>query len=37
MRAVSVCFSVYLLYVLKFELQDFCVVCFTFHGCNFTM
>jgi len=35
--SVSVCFSVYLIYVLKFELQDFCVVCVTFHMCNFTM
>ena len=35
--SVSVIFSMYLLYVLKFELEDFCVVCFTFHGCNFSM
>jgi uncharacterized membrane protein len=31
------CFSVYLLYVIKVILQDFCVVCATFHLCNFLM
>ncbi|KAJ1452281.1 vitamin K epoxide reductase [Pelagophyceae sp. CCMP2097] len=30
-------FSVYLLYVLKFVLRDFCVVCTTFHAINFSM
>ena len=35
--SVSVLFSLYLLYVLKFELEDFCVVCVTFHACNFSM
>ena len=29
-------FSVYLLYVLKFILRDFCVVCTTFHAINFS-
>ena len=29
-------FSVYLLYVLKVVLQDFCIVCTTFHVINFT-
>lgn len=33
----SACFSVYLLYVLKFVLKDFCVVCTTFHTVNFAM
>lgn len=31
------CFSVYLLYVIKFVLHDFCIVCTSFHVCNFTM
>merc|ERR1712159_323796 len=31
------CFSAYLLYVLKYILQDFCIVCTTFHVTNFTM
>merc|ERR1712216_1100980 len=30
-------FSCYLLYVLKFILQDFCIVCTTFHITNFSM
>ena len=30
-------FSVYLLYVIKVVLKEFCIVCFTFHCCNFTM
>merc|ERR1712146_492701 len=30
-------FSCYLLYVIKFILKDFCIVCATFHACNFTM
>merc|ERR1711998_269153 len=30
-------FSAYLLYVLKFILQDFCIVCTTFHFTNFSM
>ena len=30
-------FSCYLLYVLKFILGDFCIVCTTFHVCNFSM
>ena len=34
---VQACFSVYLLYVLKFILQDFCIVCTTFHAINFSM
>eukprot|EP00658_Telonema_sp_P-2_P084690 TRINITY_DN946_c0_g1_i4.p1 TRINITY_DN946_c0_g1~~TRINITY_DN946_c0_g1_i4.p1 ORF type:complete len:207 (-),score=59.45 TRINITY_DN946_c0_g1_i4:335-955(-) len=29
--------SVYLLYVLKFILKDFCIVCTTFHVINFSM
>eukprot|EP00629_Pelagomonadales_sp_RCC1024_P018014 CAMPEP_0119278286 /NCGR_PEP_ID=MMETSP1329-20130426/18819_1 /TAXON_ID=114041 /ORGANISM="Genus nov. species nov., Strain RCC1024" /LENGTH=144 /DNA_ID=CAMNT_0007278795 /DNA_START=117 /DNA_END=548 /DNA_ORIENTATION=+ len=33
----SVGFSCYLLYVLKFILRDFCVVCTTFHVINFSM
>jgi len=33
----SVGFSVYLLYVLKVILRDFCVVCTTFHLINFSM
>lgn len=33
----SCCFSIYLLYVLKFLLKDFCVVCSTFHMINFAM
>lgn len=33
----SSCFSIYLLYVLKFLLKDFCVVCSTFHLINFAM
>jgi len=30
-------FSVYLLYVLKMILKDFCIVCTTFHAINFSM
>ena len=30
-------FSCYLLYVLKFILGDFCIVCATFHAINFSM
>merc|ERR1712032_1066202 len=30
-------FSVYLIYILKYELHDFCVVCMTFHFVNFIM
>merc|ERR1712187_296171 len=30
-------FSCYLLYVIKFVLKEFCIVCFSFHCCNFTM
>eukprot|EP01061_Rhynchopus_euleeides_P015666 TRINITY_DN26666_c0_g1_i1.p1 TRINITY_DN26666_c0_g1~~TRINITY_DN26666_c0_g1_i1.p1 ORF type:complete len:168 (+),score=66.18 TRINITY_DN26666_c0_g1_i1:57-560(+) len=30
-------FSVYLLYVLKYILNDFCIVCATFHAINFGM
>ena len=33
----SVCFSAYLLYVLKFILGEFCIVCTSFHAINFTM
>ena len=32
----SVGFSCYLLYVLKFILHDFCIVCTTFHAINFS-
>ena len=35
--AGSVCFSLYLLYVLKFVLGEFCIVCTTFHAINFSM
>merc|ERR1712007_30118 len=35
--AAGGCFSVYLLYVIKFVLKEFCIVCFSFHCCNFTM
>ncbi|GBG32985.1 Vitamin K epoxide reductase complex subunit 1-like protein 1 [Hondaea fermentalgiana] len=31
------CFSVYLLYVIKYILHDFCIVCTSFHVCNFFM
>ena len=31
------CFSCYLLYVLKFILKDFCMVCTGFHCVNFSM
>ena len=31
------CFSCYLLYVLKFVLKDFCIVCTGFHCVNFSM
>ena len=31
------CFSCYLLYVIKFILKEFCIVCFTFHCCNFLL
>ena len=31
------CFSCYLLYVLKFILGDFCIVCTGFHCVNFSM
>ena len=27
----------YLLYVIKFILKEFCIVCFSFHMCNFSM
>ena len=30
-------FSTYLVYVLKFILGDFCIVCFGFHCVNYTM
>mmetsp|Transcript_11083 Transcript_11083/g.12688 ORF Transcript_11083/g.12688 Transcript_11083/m.12688 type:complete len:224 (+) Transcript_11083:153-824(+) len=30
-------FSCYLLYVIKFVLSDFCIVCTSFHICNFMM
>eukprot|EP00931_Biecheleriopsis_adriatica_P111110 TRINITY_DN85455_c0_g1_i1.p1 TRINITY_DN85455_c0_g1~~TRINITY_DN85455_c0_g1_i1.p1 ORF type:complete len:164 (+),score=22.79 TRINITY_DN85455_c0_g1_i1:76-567(+) len=30
-------FSVYLLYVIKVILKEFCIVCFSFHCCNFCM
>ncbi|CAL1166002.1 unnamed protein product [Cladocopium goreaui] len=31
------CFSIYLLYVIKVILQEFCIVCFSFHCCNFAI
>lgn len=34
---IGAVFSCYLLYVIKFVLKDFCVVCATFHVCNFVM
>ena len=34
---VGACFSCYLLYVIKYVLNDFCIVCTTFHLCNFSM
>lgn len=30
-------FSCYLLYVIKFILKEFCIVCASFHTCNFLM
>lgn len=30
-------FSTGLLYIIKFVLNDFCIVCTSFHGCNFVM
>ena len=33
----GIVFSAYLLYVLKFILKDFCIVCATFHFINFSM
>lgn len=30
-------FSCYLSYVIKYVLEDFCIVCFSFHVCNFWM
>eukprot|EP00434_Breviolum_minutum_P018899 symbB.v1.2.016666.t3/scaffold1250.1/size128898/8 len=30
-------FSIYLLYVIKVILQEFCIVCFSFHCCNFAL
>eukprot|EP01060_Flectonema_neradi_P019177 TRINITY_DN2618_c2_g2_i2.p1 TRINITY_DN2618_c2_g2~~TRINITY_DN2618_c2_g2_i2.p1 ORF type:complete len:187 (+),score=15.44 TRINITY_DN2618_c2_g2_i2:66-563(+) len=33
----GILFSCYLLYVLKFILKDFCIVCATFHAINFSM
>eukprot|EP01065_Artemidia_motanka_P051285 TRINITY_DN9006_c0_g1_i1.p1 TRINITY_DN9006_c0_g1~~TRINITY_DN9006_c0_g1_i1.p1 ORF type:complete len:180 (+),score=65.59 TRINITY_DN9006_c0_g1_i1:52-540(+) len=35
--AAGVAFSCYLLYVLKFILNDFCIVCAAFHTINFSM
>ena len=35
--SVGACFSMYLLYVLKFILGDFCIVCTGFHCVNFAM
>jgi len=35
--SVGACFSCYLLYVLKFILGDFCIVCTGFHCVNFSM
>ena len=34
---IGACFSCYLLYVLKFILGDFCIVCTGFHCVNFSM
>ena len=31
------CFSLYLLYVIKVILKEFCIVCFSFHMANFSM
>jgi uncharacterized membrane protein len=33
----SIIFSIYLLYVLKFIIRDFCIVCTTFHVINFSV
>ena len=30
-------FSCYLLYIIKVVLKEFCIVCFTFHCCNFLL
>ena len=35
--SAGACFSCYLLYVLKVILQDFCIVCTSFHVVNFSM
>ena len=35
--AAGACFSCYLLYVIKVILKEFCIVCFTFHCCNFSL
>jgi uncharacterized membrane protein len=35
--SVGALFSCYLLYVIKYVLKDFCIVCTTFHLCNFCM
>jgi uncharacterized membrane protein len=36
LSCASVGFSCYLLYILKYVLQDFCIVCTTFHVINFS-
>ena len=35
--SAGACFSMYLSYVIKYVLEDFCIVCFSFHVCNFWM
>ena len=35
--SAGACFSIYLLYVIKVVLQDFCIVCASFHAANFCM
>ncbi|KAJ9461840.1 hypothetical protein DIPPA_22609 [Diplonema papillatum] len=37
LSAAGIGFSCYLLYVLKFILKDFCIVCAAFHCINFSM
>ena len=37
MAVGGACFSLYLLYVIKVILKEFCIVCFSFHMANFSM
>ena len=37
LSVASCCFSLFLLYVLKVILKDFCIVCTTFHIINFSL